>query len=468
MALSSTLSSDTSWGGIRLGAHLSSESYGGTRFGAATSQAVYPPTGATTKANYAAAGITARGASVFVDGASDTYVATKPAPPSTYSLPGSYTAVSTSANLVSALQSSTVTNIVVENGVYTNSGVVSVGAAHQVYARNLLGAEIQFGIVGGQFANTNNCLIRGLAFHVTDPAKTFSSRGNQIHLWAANSQGWQILDCTFLGNDSMQNGVIVESNATLEGLVIQRCQSRNFHANGYRIDSNDKTYTLTTPPILEDLYAENCVHQLDPAGSDGTEESGLWLGCQATVNRIWAHQTDDYATTGPYGGHYGWQGLWLGVAARDMTINDLLVTGKIAVGSYGYGPLNRSPLNPSVSSGTYIYVNRMETHAPVVNGWHQEWNGSAHTPPQSYNVIVQDSYLETVCTGVDYDDGTCNSTVRRTTFVGQAGAATVNFNQGAQANLYDTSGNDYSGIQVGAVVSSTAHPLEAFPCYGFN
>ncbi len=441
--LGATLSSNMTWNSIRLGAHVSSELLNGVRFGSTMSSATFSPSG-----------------DVGV-------VATLPTPPTTYTPPAG-TSITTSAGLVSALQSSTPATLIVENGVYTNTGVVNVGAAHQVYGRTLFGAEIQFGIVGGQFANTNGFLARGLYFHVTDPAKTFSSRGNQIHLWAANSQAWQLLDCKFLGNDSMQQAVIAEANATLEGLVIRRCEARNFHANGYRIDANSKTYTLTTPPILEDLYAENCVHQLDPASSDGTEESGLWLGCRATVNRIWAHQTDTYATPGPYGGNRAWQGLWLGVAARDMTINDLLVTGQITVGCYGYGPLNQSPSDPNVSSGTAITVNRMETHFPVVNGWHQEWNGSGHTPPQSYNVTVQDSYLETNCVGVDYDDGTCSSTVRRTTFVGQAGAAIVNFNQGATPNLSDTSGNNYSGILPGAVVTSTAHPLEAFPCYGSN
>lgn len=486
--LGATLSSDTTWNGVRLGAHASDETYSGQRFGGVPSNTTFSPGGNVTviAIHAVAAAAIATGSHqitavppgpctasavarvpTVVSGAS-TVTATRPTAPSTYTLPGSFTSVSTSSALVAALQSSTVTTILVEDGIYTNAAVVSVGAAHQVYARHLFGAEIQFGIVGGQFANTIGFRVQGLYFHVTNPAATFSSRGNQVHIWAANSKAWQILDCKFLGNDSMQNAVVAESNASLEGLIIRRCEARNFHANGYRIDSNDKTYTLAAPPILEDLYAENCCWQTNPAGSDGQAESGLWLGCRATLNRMWAHQTDTYATTGPYGGHFGWQGLWLGVAARDMTINDLLVTGKIAVGCYGYGPLNQSPSNPSVSSGTFITVNRMETAPPVVNGWHQEWNGSAHTPPQSYNVIVQDSYLNTTCTGWDVDDGTCSSTVRRTRFVGQTGAATVNYNQGASPNLYDTAGNDYTGILPGAVVSSTAHALDAFPCYGFN
>jgi hypothetical protein len=83
-------------------------------------------------------------------------------------------------------------------------------------------------------------------------------------------------------------------------------------------------------------------------------------------------------------------------------------------------------------------------------------------------VTVQDSYLDTGCVGFDLDDGTCSSTVRRTTFVGQTGAAIVNFNQGATPNLADTSGNDYSGIASGAVVTSTSHPHETFPCYLVN
>ena len=94
-------------------------------------------------------------------------------------MPGG-TSVSSSATLVAALQAGTATTIIVEDGVYTNAGAVSIGAAHQVYARNLNGAEIQFGVVGGQFATANGFMARGLYFHVTDPAKTFNSVGNQF------------------------------------------------------------------------------------------------------------------------------------------------------------------------------------------------------------------------------------------------------------------------------------------------
>lgn len=383
-------------------------------------------------------------------------VATRPTPPSSYTVPGG-TSVSSSATLVSALQSGTPTTIIVENGTYTNAGVVAVGAAHQVYARNLHGAEIQFGIVGGQFANTNGFMARGLYFHVTDPAKTFNSVGNHVVAWAANSQGWQLLDCKFLGNDSMHNAVSIESNAAYEGLIIRRCEARNFHENGFRVDSNSRASVPTVPPILEDLYAENCVYQNAAHGSNGTCESGFWVGCKAVLNRLWAHQTDDYVTvTGPapWNTKQGWQGLWLGTNALDMTVNDLLVTGQITFGTYGYGPLNSD-------DASTITFNRAETTRPVNVGFWLEWdNPAALHHPNNQNVIVQDSYFDSACGGWGSDQGTKNCTVRRTTFVGQTGFAINSYLPGAN-NLYDTSGNNYN--LNGGIQSGTGYHLN-YPC----
>lgn len=380
-------------------------------------------------------------------------VATRPTPPSAYSLPGTYTAVSTSAALITALQSGTPTNIVVEDGVYTKgtTGEVDLGASHKVYARNLLGAEIQFGVASNKTGNT----FQGLAIHCTDAAKTLN--GYVIHLWGGGTT--QVLDCTFLGNDSIGAGLAIRSTASLEGLVIRRCEVRDYHDYGFLVDANSTTYDPTTPPILEDIYTENCVWQTNPQGSNGVSEAGVWLGCRATLNRLWCHQVPGYTTANPRGTWKAWQGLWIGTNVRNMTINDLLTTGYLGFGVYGYGPLNSDDVST-------ITVNRFECHSPISVGWHQEWNnpGAAHHP-NTQKVIVQDSYIESDCVGYHLDQGTVESTVRRTKFKGQASAALVNYSQGTPNNLYDTTGNDYSEIGAGAVILHTSSNAGGFACW---
>jgi hypothetical protein len=72
-------------------------------------------------------------------------------------------------------------------------------------------------------------------------------------------------------------------------------------------------------------------------------------------------------------------------------------------------------------------------------------------------VTVQNSQIESDVVGVHFDNGTVNSTVKSTEFLGQSAAAIDNYLQGTPNNLGDTTGNDYSKIQPGAVTISTAN-----------
>jgi hypothetical protein len=255
------------------------------------------------------------------------------------------------------------------------------------------------------------------------------------------------LDCTLHGTDNISAGLAIRATNSLEGLVIQRCEARNFHDWGFLVDANSTTYVPTTPPLLEDIYTENCVWQTNPQGSNGVSEAGVWLGCKGTINRLWCHQVPGYATVGARGQIKAWQGLWIGTACRNSVFSDVLCTGYLGFGCYGFGKLN--------ADGSSITAVRFETHSPVSVGWHQEWNHNVGN--NTINVLVRDSYIETDCTGVHYDQGTAHSTVKNTTFVGQAYACISNYlEDGGNPNLYDLSGNDYSGKLVGAVSATTA------------
>lgn len=386
--------------------------------------------------------------------------ATRPTPPSSYTLPGGLTSVSTSSDLLTKLASSTVQNIVLEDGTYTKgtSGNVTIGAAHKVYARNLLGATIKFGMAGGQFANCNGLTFQGIAFNVSDTTRIFSGGDSGILVaWASGSNHWNLLDCTFTGTDSITNGLSIQANACYEGLVIQRCEFHNFHHNGARISTNDTSYVPTTPPLLEDIYTVNCVHATDAQGSNGVEEAGIWLGCKATINRLWCHQDKGYAVANTRSTQKAWQGLWIGASCRGSTFSDILVTGFIAFGIYGFGPLN--------AGGESITIDRLETHWPVNVGHHQEWNHGVGN--NTKNVTVQNSYIESQCVGVHYDQGTASSTCKSTTFVGQASACLNDYLPGTPANFTDTTGNDYTGRLVGCAINSSAY-VTSFPLWNID
>lgn len=385
-------------------------------------------------------------------GAVYTPVAIRPTPPTTYTPPGG-TSVSSMASLRSALASGTPTTIIVEDGTYSDaSGYLTLGAAHQVYARNLHGAVIQ----NGMQRNGTNVLLQGLKFVVTDTAQTLS--GIVIHAWGASNGGWKIYDCHITGNDTLGAGIGVKTNSGQEGLEIKRCVVRNFHDYGILVDSNDTAYVPTVPPVIQDIYTENCVWQTNPQGSNGVSEAGVWVGCRAALDRIWCHQDPNYATLGARGELKAWQGLWVGTNFRNATVNDILVTGNIAFGVYAYGPLN----SDDVSTVTF---NRLETMFPVNVGWHAEWNNpSAAHHPNIQNVTIQNSRIQSTCTGVHLDNGTVNTTAKSTKFIGQHGAAIANYLQGTPNNLADTSGNDYTEIASGASQTTTAN-AGLFACW---
>jgi hypothetical protein len=61
--------------------------------------------------------------------------------------------------------------------------------------------------------------------------------------------------------------------------------------------------------------------------------------------------------------------------------------------------------------------------------------------------VFQDGRIQSTVVGLNMDAGTERTTIRRTAFVGQCWAAIAD-NQGI-GNLYDTTGNDYSGLPAG-------------------
>ena len=138
-------------------------------------------------------------------------------------------------------------------------------------------------------------------------------------------------------------------------------------------------------------------------------------------------------------------GLWTGTAAKNARFSD------VDIDDIG------SPRRPS--TGLYLEhfttdttFERFRIGPNVTVGVECEWADPAwDSRPGCDGVVIQDSLVHTRCVGLYLDDGTRNTTVRRTVFVNQQRAAIATYNKKYNL-LFDTSGNDYSGMQHGARV----------------
>ena len=350
-----------------------------------------------------------------------------PVAPAAYSVPAGAVNVSSSAGLLSALGGSTPTDIVLADGVYDNPAPFVNSFGHRIYAANIGKAVLKAGLVFGNNWGSGNGLVQGVAFDVTDPTKTFQS--SIINVWGTG-KGSRVLDVTLDGHSVLGAGILVRQ---AEGFVARRIIARNFVDWGVLVDENSLTATLSTPALLEDLDLANVTHVV-PRSSNGTSEACLWIGNSATVRRV---RTRNCA----------WEGVWVGTATKDSLFEDIDVNDAW-VGLY---------LEHFSSNTTF---QRMHVGPNIDTGLNCEWaNPLWGSVPGCTDNIIQDSVFDTRTVGVNLDDGTIRTTVRRSTFLNQTWAGIGNY-RGVN-NLYDTTGNDYSRIGPGAVPISTGHSPSA-------
>ena len=343
------------------------------------------------------------------------------AAPSGYSLPSNAVTVSTAAELKQALETSS--DIVAADGIYDSASPFVDVNGNRVYAQHLGGAVFKAGFVLGGNWGPGRGLLQGLAFDVGDPTKVL--QGSIVHVWGTGA-GSQILDTTFNGHGVVPSGILARQ---VDGLVVRRVVARNFRNGGVIVDPNQPSYTPPTPPLLEDVDSAN-VTWPTPRASNGTAEACVWVGVTATVRRI---KTRDCA----------WEGLWVGTGTRGSVFEDLNID----------------------DSGIGIYVEHFATNATfrraqvgpnVDRGATCEWADPAWgSKPACTNDVFEYSRFDTRLIGVYLDEGTTHTTVRHSAFVNQSCGAIGNY-KGA-GNLWDTAGNDYSGLRAGAVPVYTHH-----------
>ncbi|HEV2903078.1 MAG TPA: hypothetical protein VGW30_07420 [Gaiellaceae bacterium] len=349
-------------------------------------------------------------------------VAAPPTAPSAYAIPPGAVHVSTSAGLEQALDVGHPTDIVLADGVYDNAEPFQNAYGHRVYAARLGGALLRAGFVLGHNWGAGGGLLRGLAFSVSDPAKTL--HGDIVHVWGT-AKGTRLLDLTLDGHGVLSSGIAVRQ---VEGAVVQRIAVRNFRNWGVIVDANIRGLQVAQPPLVEDIFASDVTWPVRHS-SGGHSEACVWIGNTAVVRRVLAVRC-------------AWEGLWTGTAARGALLEDIRVD-EATVGVYA------EHFN---SAGTTF--RRLEVGPSVPTGVLCEWSDPAWGGVAGcIDVVIEHSLFDTSLIGVYLDEGTTRTTVRNSVFRNQSWAA-VSDHKGIGNSSY---ANDTSRLRPGAVPLSHEH-----------
>ncbi|MDQ2911513.1 MAG: hypothetical protein M3R39_10965 [Actinomycetota bacterium] len=342
-------------------------------------------------------------------------VPAEPARPSSYPVPSGAATVSTSAGLLDALSRPEPRDIVLADGSYDNADPFVDRNGHRVFAQHLGRARLRAGFVLD--GSTGGAVLQGLSFDLSEPGKAFNGSIVNVHGAGADNQ---LLDLTLDGHGALSAGLFVRQ---AEGLTIRRIVARNFRDWGVLVDPNDRSLHPAHPPAIEDVTSSN-VSLPVARSSNGTSEACVWVGVTSTVRRIKTRNC-------------GWEGLWVGSGTRDSVFEDLDINDTgigIYVEHFASGStFRRAHVGPNVERGATC-----EWDDPV-------WGGR----PACTDNVFEDSTFDTRLIGVYLDEGTADTTVRRSVFLHQRCGAIGDY--AGVGNLWDTSGNDYRGIAASAV-----------------
>jgi len=328
-----------------------------------------------------------------------------PLPPTSYSLPGVYTTVTTSAQLITALAGAQ-QNIVLADGTYDNSTAFANPNSSSLYAQNLGGATLTAGLsISGSGAG--GAVIQGLAFNITSKSKTdgFGTLTN----YGASGANLSVLDCTFNGNAVMPFGVY---GLQPSGLIVQRCTFTQYTDVGlYAFDGTTVAYHASTPAIntITDIVADKIARN-PPGSGDGTAEAGLWIGNPVTngVHRI---KTSNCA----------WMGIWTGGNSWDTTFSDLT--------------LDDGGIYPGVAC---VYMEHFTTNNVFQNfaftstrlGFTAEWDDGTPGNQAANNCVIQNGTIDATgwpsggnTVGIYLGAGTGPTSITNVVFVDQNHAA---------------------------------------------
>lgn len=308
------------------------------------------------------------------------------------------------------------------DGVYDSARPFWNRRGDRIYAAHLGKAVLKAGLVFGDNWGRGNGLVRGLAFDVSDPAKTLQS--SIIHVWGRGA-GTRVLDVTMAGHKSIAAGLMVRQP---QGFVAQRIVARDFTAWGVIVDANVLKLAVARPPLLEDIVATDVTRAV-PQSSGGRSEACVWIGNTATVRRVYAARC-------------AWEGVWSGTASQGSLFENVRVDeSETGVYAEHYN-----------SAGTTFRF--LDISQSVKRGFNCEWADPAWSSiPGCIDVTIEDSLFATSLIGVYLDEGTTRTTILRCTFRNQTWAAISDFK--GIGNLFAE--NDYSGLAASGLPLSHEH-----------
>ena len=357
-----------------------------------------------------------------------------PQPPAAYPLPAGAVWVDNGAELARALLPEQPQDIVLKDGRYGASGPFNNACGHRLFAQHQGKAILTSGLNIGSNDCAGGARVQGLAFDVQEPGNAANNAA--IEVWGT-ARNMVVADIAIDGHGVLDSGIAARQP---EGLILQRVTAANFRSWGIFVDADDFKRTVAEPPLLEDLDVAN-VSRPVPQSADGTAEACIWVGNTAVGRRFKVRNC-------------AWMGVWTGTAAKNTHLSDIDIDD--------IGPPR------GISTGLYLehfttdsLFERLHIGPNVGVGVVCEWADPAWgKQPACDGVVIQDSVIDSRCVGAYLDDGTRNTTLRRTAFVHQEKAAVAVFNNNYNI-LYDTAGNDYTQMRASArTVLNQNNPCE--------
>jgi hypothetical protein len=258
-------------------------------------------------------------------------------------------------------------------------------------------------VVGGNFGS-GGATVEGLAFNVTDPSTTFQD--SELNVWGPSGNNTSVLDTTFQGNWDVAVGLLVMNPA---GLVAQRLQFTDFTDEGIRASDDVQVAYGGSVPVMNTITDINVngVSRSTPGASDGTAESGIWIGEPVAngVNRILVRNC--------------------AVSAIETVNNSWNTT---------FSNLNIDMSGPEAYDGIGVYFEHFTQHDTFTNftmtgtrtGFNAEWNDGTTGNEAAQNDTIENGTvnadgwtLGTNESGAYLDQGTGAITITNVTFDNQ-------------------------------------------------
>ena len=327
--------------------------------------------------------------------------------PSSYSVPGGATIVSSSAQLVAALNAGP-KPIVLADGTYGSSSYFDDWNSISLYAQHLGGAVLTAGLMVGGNRGPGGAIVQGLAFNVTDPSATFQN--SELNLWGATGENTQVLDTTFDGNWDIGVGLLAMNP---DGLVAQRLQFSSFVDDAIRA-SNNAAVSYGSPTAVINAISDISVAGVSnstPGSSGGTAEAGLWIG-QPVTNGVRRIKIRDCA----------WSGI--------ETVNNAWNTT--------YSDLDIDMSGPHAGIGVAVYLEHYSLNDTFTNfvitgskeGFNGEWNDGTPGKEAAHHDTIENGTIDASgwtgggnTVGVYLDQGSDSNTITGIIFKNQNWAA---------------------------------------------